>query len=167
MSTHLYPALNDFEKVKTWKSEEITCIDEIVVIPINDRDEHWMLAYVDFLSETIIHNDWFGHKKDKFMDNIYEKWVVNIINLKGKTAPIKKQWTFTNGITKGIQGNGTDCGVFTIMHAEHVVEGLNLNRIRQDDCHLYRMKIAHSILNSEIRAFKPLYRGIINRGKDW
>jgi len=85
---------------------------------------------------------------DKYMKGLF-KWV----KAEGLTKNVvidECEWKFFNRSDNPKQDNGFDCGVFTIVCADYLLDNLPLS-YSQEDMEFWRGKIAIDILRGRLR----------------
>ena len=107
-----------------------------LLIPYNHRNNHWTLIQVDFEQRSITYLDsiYSNHQKyDDYVQVRLQAIRTSITNRMARLPLLSRQipddaWTLTsNGVGVSRQKNNYDCGVFTLMMADFITLGFQIN----------------------------------------
>jgi sentrin-specific protease 1 len=145
-----------YDKVSTWfinerekrkKSIDIFSVDRIF-IPVNTNNNHWALIVLHMHRKEMRYYDSMtgSHGRGHHVKDMLKRWMVDEAEAKKGTSDFVEadKWDIKFE-TCPKQTNGRDCGVFTIMYADFLVDHLPLI-FRQDDIVKFRQKITADIL---------------------
>jgi sentrin-specific protease 1 len=100
-----------------------------IFVPINAGGVHWALLVIHPATKTLTYYDslsWKpGHEVEKVKENLRK-----FAELEGITSDIS-DWKVVSGSCPQ-QSNGNDCGVFTCMAADRLMQGLPLDYSAKD-----------------------------------
>jgi sentrin-specific protease 1 len=144
----------NYANVKRWVNKvEFFELDKIF-IPINISNTHWVLVVIQVQLKRISFYDSGGGCGLRFMKNI-RKWIEDVAVQFCKEINIS-EWKMVNEISPK-QTNGFDCGMFVIMVADYISDGLPLKYITQAHMSENRIKVAAAILKKIIKLHSNNY----------
>jgi Ulp1 family protease len=115
---------------------------------INQRF-HWFLVEINNESKSVRFYDSLGYCGKVIRNTIFDfyiKFCKDVYNV----VVDESQWT-SHDINAALQNNGVDCGVFMLMNAEFIAEGVwGIQAFEQEDIMYFRMMIAFSLMQTEI-----------------
>jgi len=141
----------NYSNVKRWaKNVNLLEMDRIYC-PINIRRSHWTLLVIFVQEKKIRYYDSLGNYKNSFVR--YSTAARNY--MRDKHLELQRpfdanQWQLSNTVNVPRQVNGIDCGVFTIMYMDFLMDRLPII-FSQDDILLCRRKICASILRGSLK----------------
>lgn len=98
--------------------------NDLLMIPVNISNVHWVLTVIDFRKQTCTFFDSKQQPNKKLLDSLM-RYLENEAVVKGRLFN-SGEWTLIQG-TSPIQNNGTDCGVFVCETAERISRDQPLN----------------------------------------
>jgi sentrin-specific protease 1 len=125
---------------------------QLIFIPINIGNYHWVLVIVDMHQRKIKYYDsMFSHKDGTRICGNLLKWLSYESEHIFKEYFNLDEWTTVLG-NPGIpqQINGFDCGVFVIMFADLISRGLSVTSLDNLKTNIYRYKIALLIITGDL-----------------
>jgi hypothetical protein len=152
------------ENVKNWirniPGRDIFNLERLFV-PVNRTNQHWTFLCVDFTSQEIFYLDSLVKTKGKYATYstrcmeavsryLEDEWNETRRKSSGMPFP-KKEWKCVDTNLKCVpqQNNGSDCGVFVCVFAEHLSRRDDCLDFNQDIMPEQRVKIALSIINKD------------------
>jgi Ulp1 family protease len=134
-----------YKNVKRWsKKLDIFEMDKIF-FPINIGNMHWTLAVVYPQKKRIEYFDSMRGKGAFYTDALF-RWIQDEAVTRGLNINMEEWTTYSRSHEIPQQGNGFDCGVFTIIAADFLSDNLPL-LYSQSDMESFRLKIILRILN--------------------
>lgn len=136
-----------FDGIKRWsKKFDVLELDK-VIIPINISNCHWTLGAIFVQNKEIHYYDSMGSTGQKYLDAMWQ-WVFDEVKAKKRILLNKSEWTILPVPETPKQNNGTDCGVFTIMCADFLMDNMPIleSTYSQADMPFFRQKIMNDIL---------------------
>ena len=150
-----------------WTCGNVPIFDyEILFLPSNHINAHWFLIIVYMTKKIILCHDplqGFANRRSPYLELTLNWLCAEATKKYGPEFDIeafRKSWRFEYAKDGPFQGNGYDCGVFTIMIVDFLTNGLDLTQLRQKHmrtyrslitCHLVRNKLHYSLgRNSDI-----------------
>jgi sentrin-specific protease 1 len=135
----------NYENVKRWsKKLDIFEMDKNF-FPINIGNMHWTLAVVYPQKKRIEYFDSMRGKGEFYTDALL-RWIQDEAVTRGLNINMEEWTTYSRSHEIPQQGNGFDCGVFTIIAADFLSDNLPL-LYSQSDMESFRLKIILRILN--------------------
>lgn len=138
-----------FDNVRNWTKTINIYDQEHIFIPVNVSNTHWTLVVVSMLNRTIYYYDSCGKSGLKFMNAVL-RWlgdVINSDNIKYRSYIFTADWQKVNVKDIPTQSNGYDCGIFVMMYAYVINEGVLLcDSFAQSDLDWYRREISCSVI---------------------
>ena len=126
-----------------------------IFCPINVSDSHWALIVVDNEKRSIV---FYDSLQDEGRAHRYLEHMLNFMTLEAKNRQRSAvDWSIQCCRAAPQQNNGYDCGVFTIMYADYISDGLKV-QFEQKHMNLFRRKICAHILRGELTY--PLPRSV-------
>ena len=142
----------DYNNVKRWtKRYDVFSLDKIF-FPINTANSHWTLLVLHMQQRVAYYYDSLPGRSDR-PSECFERmklWLTD--EAKDKKQDLNydpSDWKLVEPQCPK-QTNGYDCGVFTIMYMDFLVDDLPLD-FTQDDIPAFREKIAADILRGSLR----------------
>ena len=141
----------NFGDIMNWsKNFDVFECDKIF-FPVNILDTHWFLIVVHVQKKEIVSYDSFNRDHMFYLDILMNWLLFEAIDFSAKKQRVrnakpsinKKEWTLRKEQVPK-QNNGCDCGVFTIMFADFVLENIPLTFCEPDMLD-FRLKIALAI----------------------
>lgn len=149
----------NYNNVKRWsKKFDIFELDK-VFFPINIDNMHWTLAVVYPQLKEIHYFDSMRGKGQFYMEGL-RNWIMDEAAIKKNLTLDPSEWILisrTHEIPQ--QGNGFDCGVFTIVSADFLSDNLPLNEqsYSQTKMPFFREKIGCDILKGTLSYSLDIY----------
>jgi sentrin-specific protease 1 len=137
----------NFDGIKRWsKKFDVLELDK-VIIPINISNCHWTLGAIFVQKKEIHYYDSMGSTGQKYLDAMWQ-WVFDEVKAKKRILLNKSEWTILPVPETPQQNNGTDCGVFTIISADFLMDNMPIleSTYSQADMPFFRQKIMNDIL---------------------
>ena len=132
--------------IKKWWSKNLDIFEmDKIFFPINIDNMHWTLAVVYPQKKRIEYFDSMRGKGEFYMAGLLQ-WIKDEASTKGHDINMEEWTTYSRSHEIPQQGNGFDCGVFTIIAADFLSDNLPL-QYSQSDMRLFRLKIVVRILN--------------------
>jgi sentrin-specific protease 1 len=136
----------NYLNVKRWtKKIDIFSLDKIFV-PINITNTHWTIAVVFMQSKEIKYYDSMHGNGSKYTSSLL-KWIKDdAADKKGDKDYDISVWKTSNVPEAPLQHNGYDCGVFTIVCADYLLDHLPVNEDMYGQAHMYgliKLTICH------------------------
>jgi sentrin-specific protease 1 len=122
----------------------------LIIFPMNINNSHWTLIVINNEYKTVQHFDSFGKISEEYSKNVFDfyKWYCEKVH---NVIIDEKTWCFVNEVSCAHQQNTYDCGVFMLMNAEFLSDGvLRPQTFNQADAKQFRFMIALSIMAQEI-----------------
>ena len=123
---------------------------EHILIPIHVRKVHWALLIANINNKTIMFLDSLNYKCDEKTEKplMFLRFLFDHhLNHKGDAITNLSGWKlYQQSFKNELQSNGTDCGVFTMMFAECLCNGMTVNMAKQIHCQYYRRYVACTII---------------------
>ncbi|KAJ8906113.1 hypothetical protein NDN08_002612 [Rhodosorus marinus] len=146
----------DYESVRRWtKKAKVDILQrDLVLVPVNLGNKHWVCAYVDMKNKVLVYLDSM-HGKDygRVLENL-RKWVSDEVKDKHGDEAAKKLkmdgWKEVSNRKIAKQGDAGSCGVFQTVYLDCLERSLPLNSFRQKDIPLLRKRIALCLLKGEL-----------------
>ena len=144
----------NFNAVKRWSNKFDVMMLDKVIIPINVRNTHWTLGVI-FMEEKEIR--YYDSYLKKFNErNILEaiwQWLFDEVSIKKGISLNKSEWKIWPVPETPQQINGYDCGVFTIMCADFLMDNISIREstYSQANMEFFRQKILNDILRGELK----------------
>ncbi|EEB20309.1 sentrin/sumo-specific protease, putative [Pediculus humanus corporis] len=136
-----------YASLKRWTKQVNIFSYDILFIPIH-LGMHWCMSTIDFRYKTIKYYDSVGSPNDLCLEYLLlylENESLNKNNLKLDS----KEWSRTNVKNIPQQMNGSDCGVFSCMFAEHIARNSPIT-FTQDHMPFFRKKMILEILDKDL-----------------
>lgn len=127
-------------------SESILDCDR-VILPVH-QGMHWVCAVIDIANKRFIYYDSLKGEDQKCLDSL-SKYIAEEYQSKRNQMVDTSTWerAFPKDIPQ--QQNGCDCGVFTLLFAEHAARDAPM-QFAQKHINFFRVKIVNEILNQRI-----------------
>ena len=139
-----------------------------MLIPVNIKLKHWILAYIDFEQKWIV---WFDS-----IDDTYEQetlllfaWLTREHSINKLSVFEPAEWSIHSGpppnMQVPLQSNDCDCGIFICLYAAYLDLCLPLS-FSQHDTQNVRAWMAHEMIEEGKLASekqKNIQRGILDR----
>ena len=157
--------LKSYDDVKRWTGKNkfakkgflhINSIFDLdkLIIPVNIDNKHWLCGCIDFKNKSIQYFDSINIRNSSLFFKTIQKYLINefedkLNNHKDRYDLDLTQWTQDNNCTKyPKQKNGTDCGAFTLICAEKLLNNLSPFNFSQNDIPGFRYNTIQTILRS-------------------
>ena len=136
----------NFDGIKRWSKKFDVSQLEKVFIPINVENDHW-LGVIFVQRKEIHYYDSMRSSGQKYLDAMWQ-WACDEFKIKKGILLNKSEWKIISFRDTPQQNNGTDCGVFTIMCADFVMDDLPICEATysQADMPFFRQKIVNDIV---------------------
>jgi Ulp1 family protease len=138
-----------FTELYRWFKNVNILQKKTILFPIN-ANVHWFLVAIDTELKSVRYYDSLGHSGRNYREKIfyfYSQMCKDVYNL----IIDETQWTSRDVGAAAQQFNGVDCGVFMLMNAEFLAEGVWAPlAFEQDDMVYFRLMMAFTILQREI-----------------
>lgn len=148
--TFFYSSLmrNGITGVQNWYKNINIFQFEIIYIPININNNHWILVTVENMKCKVTIYDSFHQNQDLVLSQLKNFLTMKYMQLYG--VQLTSHWCFVQEYEIPVQRNTYDCGVFICKIAQ--CKSLNLNSFdfMARDMDFYRKNILHSILLNKI-----------------
>ncbi|KAL7714530.1 tRNA-specific adenosine deaminase [Entamoeba marina] len=147
MSSYFYtkliskPNAIDYNNCKRWATKAAMFKHEVVLIPINIRNVHWVIAVVDNVENTVVVYDSLGG----YTDNICSNLIQFIQMYSDEFELCKPKYTELYVEDNPKQRNGSDCGAFTCKIADCISLDVGFD-FSQSDMKFVRQHIVAEIL---------------------
>lgn len=119
-------------------------------IPVYHNSHFFLMTY-DFVTKTIKYYDsLYNQSRGKNFSSILLKYIVDLYKYYDQTL-LEKDVTIV--VTKdGIpqQSNSVDCGIYTIMFIDFLIDNINFNEFNEDHQWTFRQTILYSIVNDKL-----------------
>jgi sentrin-specific protease 1 len=142
----------NYNNVKRWsKKFDIFALDKIF-FPINIDNMHWTLAVVYPQLKEIHYFDSMRGKGQFYMEGLRD-WIRDEALMKNNATLDTSEWKLISRSHEiPQQGNGFDCGTFTIVSADFLSDDLPLNEqsYSQTKMPFFRLKICYDILKGTL-----------------
>jgi sentrin-specific protease 1 len=144
----------NFKNVKKWAKKFDILKQDKIYFPLNIDKLHWVMIVAYMQQKKIIYydslrsNNEIINKKDEYFinnTNAILRYFVDQTN--NKVDP--SDWTVIFDNNSPRQGNGHDCGVFTILVADYLSDDLPLT-FTQEQIPFFRQKITSTILRGSL-----------------
>jgi len=124
-----------YDGVKTWTRKKNLFDYDMVLIPIHES-QHWTLATIDMKNKCICNYDSLHGMKSHYLTILHD-----YLKRESSAKGIKDiQWQLQYVTNSPQQKNGSDCGVFTCITAEHLTRKASLS-FSQEDMPYYRRRM--------------------------
>ncbi|KAK6640415.1 hypothetical protein RUM44_012109 [Polyplax serrata] len=148
-NTFFYTKLftNGYQSLRRWTKQVDIFSHDMILVPIH-LGMHWCMSVIDFRSKFIKYYDSVGAPNDVCLDQL-------LLYLKSESLDKKEKEFNTDGWTKANvedtpqQMNGSDCGVFSCMFAEHLARDAQIS-FTQDNMPYFRRKMILEILEKKL-----------------
>ena len=150
---HSDPTLHgipDYALVSRWGAQSPHCnIFRLhrLLIPVNPAENHWSSVIVNFTDHTIRYYDSLHSPGMNHVQNVYQYLQAEHRRL-NDGASLPDMWRLIPGDTTTTprQLNGFDCGVYTCIFFDLILQGIQL-QVTPTDVAIYRTRVALSIIN--------------------
>lgn len=152
-NTFFYPKLRDsgYSSIKRWTRKVDIFSHDLVLVPIH-LGNHWCLAVIDFNNKRISYYDSLGGSAGVCC-KLLLNYLKDEMNDKKKQCFDMENWTLAEfrGGSKDVprQENGSDCGVFTCIYAEHITRKAKFE-FSQKDMPYFRQKMIYEITKGQL-----------------
>ena len=146
------PAGYTYANVRRWTKKTDIFAKRRVFFPVNLSNTHWTLLVADMQRRELTYVDSMGGRGAKYTSALLRYLKEEHLDKKKCELPDAAGWTVVPGSSTGCpqQANGIDCGVFTIVAADHLSERLPLNYSQADITSWWRVKIAACLLRGSL-----------------
>lgn len=150
----------DYDGVRRWGAGlqlDLAAVD-IILIPINQRGNHWTLVEVNVQDQYFRYYDPFGVTDDGGYVNAVRRWLVDELrSTLGESAVLEwsvDEWQVPEDADLPRQADGGSCGVFVLIAALYLSEGKALT-FSQGDVDVLRQRIAIALYLDELYSVSP------------
>ncbi|XP_015610421.1 sentrin-specific protease 1 isoform X2 [Cephus cinctus] len=149
MNTFFYPKLiaNGHASLKRWTRKIDIFAQDIVVVPVH-LGIHWCMSIIDFRDKSIRYYDSMGGANLKCLSALRQYLEEESLDKKKKPFDTN-DWKLECVKNIPQQMNGSDCGVFSCMFAEHISANRKIN-FTQQEMPYFRNKMVFEILKSKL-----------------
>jgi sentrin-specific protease 1 len=140
-----------FVKEKIQKHIDVFAVERIF-IPVNTDNMHWTLLVLHMQRKEMCYYDSMtgSQERGNYLKDMLKRWMVDEAQSnKGKSDFVEADKWCIKFEQCPQQSNGKDCGVFTMMFADFLVDNLALD-FKQCDIVHFREKIAADILRGNL-----------------
>ncbi|KAG8464826.1 hypothetical protein KFE25_010194 [Diacronema lutheri] len=140
----------DYSAVRRWtKNVDLFALDAVIV-PVNERQTHWVLAVINMRSKRFEFFDSLGGTGDDVLEHL-RRYVRDEHMAKKGSAIDLSGWEAVSWSSAQIpmQNNGSDCGVFMCQFASTVVRNVAINFTCADMPHI-RRRMVIEIVRAEL-----------------
>ncbi|BGP22120.1 sentrin-specific protease 1 [Rhodotorula toruloides] len=156
-NTHFWNMFGDqgFSKVKRWTKRFDTFEKDIIIIPINHNNSHWVCAAVNIALKRFEYYDSLGNPSAFVYDRL-RRWLFEEHKSKkgGKEIDLSEWENFWMDDVPQ-QTNADDCGVFTCMFMESLSRDVDGFDFKQKDMPYIRHRIAIEIDQQKLLDLEP------------
>jgi sentrin-specific protease 1 len=159
----------DYKAVERWTKKINIFEHDMLFIPINYNQDHWLLAVVYMQQKMIVLYDSMGSSTKK---ELFKGVLMNWLQLEKETKHPEvhfdaSEWhSCFGGFHVPKQSNGYDCGVFVCMAAEYISKNIPLTWYYQDDVNNFRLRMAYYILRTSMLVVVPVIPVMLNNEVD-
>lgn len=149
MNTFFYPKLlsGGHASLKRWTRKVDLFSKDLVVVPVH-LGIHWCMSVIDFRNKSIRYFDSMGAPNHKCLQSLRQYLQDECLDKKKNSFDFSN-WNFENVKDIPQQNNGSDCGVFSCVFAEHICANRDFN-FSQDDMPYFRNKMVYEILTAQL-----------------
>lgn len=126
-----------------------------VYFPVNIEDAHWIGVSVSMKYRSIVIHDSYAYLYREYGEliELYMKIDYETRGLHKTTKGEFGKWKISSFITKKLQKNTWDCGIYACMFAEHLRESRDVRDITEEKVQEYRQFMYDIIVNVRTRKF--------------
>lgn len=145
----------DFAAVERWTKNILVTNYNTLFFPIFIGHCHWTLIVMFMLDKTIAYYDSMNGNAPDFLMKGFLKWLEDECNAKRANRDVdttEENWKFINKKHIPQQNNGIDCGLYVIMNADFLSDGVPVTPKTYSSDHMqnFREKIAADILRCSL-----------------
>lgn len=149
MNTFFYPKLlsGGHSSLKRWTRKVDLFSKDFIIVPVH-LGIHWCMSVIDLKNKSIRYFDSMGSPNHKCLQ-VLKQYLQDEHLDKKKTSFDFSNWSFESVKDIPQQTNGSDCGVFSCVFAEHICANKDFN-FSQDDMPYFRNKMVYEILTAQL-----------------
>ncbi|CDR37142.1 RHTO0S02e11188g1_1 [Rhodotorula toruloides] len=156
-NTHFWNMFGDhgFSRVKRWTKRFDTFEKDIIIVPINHNNSHWVCAAVNIALKRFEYYDSLGNPSAFVYDRL-RRWLAEEHKSKkgGKEIDLS-EWENFWMTDVPLQANADDCGVFTCMFMESLSRDVDGFDFEQKNMPYLRHRIAIEIDQQKLLDLEP------------
>ncbi|BGP29332.1 hypothetical protein JCM10296v2_001071 [Rhodotorula toruloides] len=156
-NTHFWKMFGDhgFSRVKRWTKRFDTFEKDIIIVPINHNNSHWVCAAVNIALKRFEYYDSLGNPSAFVYDRL-RRWLAEEHKSKkgGKDIDLSDWENFWMEDVP-LQANADDCGVFTCMFMESLSRDVDGFDFKQKNMPYLRHRIAIEIDQQKLLDLEP------------
>lgn len=134
--------------VRRWTRKVDIFSYDLLPVPVHVGGIHWCMAIIRIKEKTIHYYDSMGNPNQPVLDAL-ERYLVDESKDKRKIALDTRDWSKESIRDCPQQRNGSDCGVFSCMHAEHLTRNASL-KFSQNEMPYFRQKMVLEIATGQL-----------------
>jgi Ulp1 family protease len=132
-----------------------------LIYPCNYTNTHWFTIVVDFEQRTIKSYDSLGINHANYLTNVenslrdeaINRQITSMVDMQSKQFIIIRPFTKSSSADMPRQNNYNDCGVFTIMLINFIIDEIPLQYLKQEDMNSYRLILACDIIRQKLNYY--------------
>lgn len=150
MNTFFIPTLmsRGHAGVRRWTRKVDIFSFDLIPIPVHVGGIHWCMAIIRMTEKIIRYYDSMGNPNQPVLDAL-ERYLIEEAKDKKKITLDTSDWIKQSVTDCPRQMNGSDCGVFSCMFAEHLTRGSQIG-FGQSDMPYFREKMVLEISTGEL-----------------
>lgn len=134
--------------VKRWTRKVDIFTYDVLPVPVHVSGVHWCMAIIRMKDKIIRYYDSMGNSNPNVLDNL-ERYLMEESMDKRKVSLDTSDWKKECIRDCPQQGNGSDCGVFSCMFAEHLTRNASL-KFSQNEMPYFRQKMVLEIATGKL-----------------
>lgn len=134
--------------VRRWTRKVDIFAYDILPAPVHVGGIHWCMAIIRMKDKVIRYYDSMGNSNQPVLDAL-ERYLIDESMDKKKVALDTRDWKKESIRDCPQQRNGSDCGVFSCMHAEHLTRNAPL-KFSQNEMPYFRQKMILEIATGQL-----------------
>ncbi|KAK6636265.1 hypothetical protein RUM43_009924 [Polyplax serrata] len=148
-NTFFYPKLisTGHGSLKRWTKKVDIFSHDLILVPIH-LGMHWCMSVIDFRSKEVRYYDSMGSSNNRCLNALLSYLEAESLDKK-KVAYSTNDWKQINVDDIPQQMNGSDCGVFSCVFAEHLARNSPL-LFSQENMPYFRRKMALEIVEAKL-----------------
>lgn len=148
-NTFFYPKLlsSGHSSLKRWTKKVDIFSHDMVLVPVH-LGMHWCMSVMDFRNKQVRYYDSMGSPNDRCLQALLSYLEAESLDKKKKSYDTS-DWEQVNVDDIPQQMNGSDCGVFSCMFAEHLARDCPI-LFTQDHMPYFRRKMILEILETKL-----------------
>lgn len=150
MNTFFIPTLmsRGHSGVKRWTRKTDIFSYDLIPVPVHVGGIHWCMAMIRMKERIIRYYDSMGNPNQPVLEAL-EKYLIDEAMDKKNISLDTSGWVLQNVTDCPRQMNGSDCGVFSCMFAEHLTRNASIS-FSQSDMPYFREKMVLEISIGEL-----------------